>query len=290
MSIHTQVKNPSLLSSLFSTSFVDKLVADKHIEHITGVFKQTGFITRIQEDATVNDSLKKAFDYLNKHYRCEYVFKTAVLNEVLLKRHDFDSVFLTEFRALNAKADIVILNGTSTVYEIKSDIDSLDRLPGQLAAYQKIFDKVFVVSNEKNKEGIRKIVGPKIGILILNPDLTISTEREARSNRATLNKAVMFDCLRKNEYLAIIEQAFGYVPKVPGTVIHSYCRKLFCSLSNRTAHSYFLNALKIRQLSGEQIKFVRKTNLHFRCILTEKIYSPKACELIKFGLSKKIFA
>ena len=52
-----------------------------------------------------------------------------------------NSTLINEFRVCNSKADIAIINGKSTVYEIKSKYDSLDRLESQIADYKKVFDK-----------------------------------------------------------------------------------------------------------------------------------------------------
>lgn len=280
------IKNPYLLSTLFSSAFMKRLIEGNHHQYISGVLQQTNFRSQVKETHSVQKILNKVFEFLTCNYRCEYVFKTAVLNEILLKRHDLiNSRYLTEFRAANAKADILILNGTSSVYEIKSDIDNLDRLNNQVLAYQKIFDKTFVVSNKSSVTKIKGIIPQSVGILLLNQDMEIETIREAVSNLHNIDKQLMFDCLRKNEYLSIIEQAFGFIPNLPGTLIHAACKELFCTLKNRKAHTYFIEALKKRQLSEAQVSLVNNSSLALKCLLVEKKYSEKHCELIKFGLN-----
>lgn len=280
---------PSMLANLFSSSFVNKIISNEHVPYMRGVFQQTRFHIPTGQNLSVKSALLKVFSYLSTNYRCEYVYKTAILKEVLLKRHDLvKSTYLTEFRSFNAKADIVILNGTSTVYEIKSDIDRLDRLLSQILAYQKVFDKVFVVSNEENFSKILSIVPRSIGLIILQPDLTISTRREATSNINHLDKRIMFDSLRKNEYFEIIRKEFGKTPNVPSTRIHSFCKNLFDSLPNVKAQHIFVETLKRRGLSPEQVNLVNASNLALKCLLTEKNYSPENCRFIKFGLNQKL--
>ncbi|MEI9986083.1 MAG: sce7726 family protein [Aliidongia sp.] len=53
----------------------------------------------------------------------------SVTQKILMGKHSLRTAsMLNEFRAGSCKADLVILNGTATVYEIKSERDSLTRL------------------------------------------------------------------------------------------------------------------------------------------------------------------
>ena len=90
------------------------------------------------------------FKRLLREYRYEYIYKNAVAKKILLGKHNLNTAFmLTEFRADDCKADTVILNGTSYVYEIKTEMDSFDRLDRQISAYRKVFDYITVISSEK---------------------------------------------------------------------------------------------------------------------------------------------
>jgi hypothetical protein len=56
--------------------------------------------------------------------RDKYVYKAALTQRVLMGKHSLRTAcMLSEFRVGDRKADITILNGTTTVYEIKSDRD-----------------------------------------------------------------------------------------------------------------------------------------------------------------------
>lgn len=283
------IKHPALLAEMFSASFVQKMLEGRHSVHVHKVFETTGFDRLVRKNASIKTALLKAYNFLSENYRCEYIFKTAIINEILIKRHSIQEAnCITEFRTFNAKADVVILNGTSTVYEIKSDIDKLSRLPSQINAYEQIFDKVFVVSNEKNVSAINKIVSPNTGIMILNQDLSLVPVKEAKSNIEKLNKKLMFDCLRKPEYLDIIGGVYGAVPEVPNTLIHSRCKELFEKLPNSYAHKYFLDVLKKRQLPKQQLNWARSADERLRCLFLERKYSENEFKLIRFGLTETL--
>lgn len=50
----------------------------------------------------------------------------------------------------NIRADVVAVNGLIHGYEIKSDADTLDRLPEQAKAYNQVFDKITLVVGEQH--------------------------------------------------------------------------------------------------------------------------------------------
>src|SRR3546814_17075413 len=86
---------------------------------------------------------------------------------------------LNEFRAGSCKADLVILNGTATVYEIKSERDSLARLANQIENYKRVFAKVNVIASEGHVEGVLTTVTDDVGVRCLSKRYRITTIREA---------------------------------------------------------------------------------------------------------------
>lgn len=281
------VKYPSLLSNLFSSSFIDKIIKGNHDCYLNTILKESNFKSRSRKYYTLGNTLSDVFKYLNENYRCEYIYKTAILKELLLKNHNLsNSVYLTEFRAFTAKADIVILNGTSTAYEIKSDVDNLSRLVNQVGIYQKMFDRVYVVSNAGNVGKINAIIPKQVGIAVLQSDSSIRFQRRSASHLKYLDKSLMFDALRKPEYLSIIEDIFGNKVDVPPTLAHSHCKKKFITLNNETAHKYYLRALKNRKFRDTQVQLIDNVHLSLKALLTDRRYSENECKIISFALNQ----
>src|SRR4029453_5364083 len=106
-----------------------------------------------------------AFAVLKKGgLRDEYIYKAALTHRVLLGKHSLKTAsMLTEFRAGDCKADISILNGTTTVFEIKSERDSLTRLARQIENYKRVFASVFVIGGENYVGAFRKATSPPGG-------------------------------------------------------------------------------------------------------------------------------
>jgi len=58
-------------------------------------------------------------------------------------------LIIEEFGCNSARADVAVINGSLHAFEIKSDSDSLDRLPSQIEAYQGVFEYVTLVCGRR---------------------------------------------------------------------------------------------------------------------------------------------
>ncbi|MGM0588017.1 MAG: sce7726 family protein [Bacteroidota bacterium] len=162
------------------------------------------------------DVLESMYSYMLKNYRCEYVYKNFIANKILLGIHSLNtSTLLDEFKIGSSFADLVFVNGSSTVYEIKTELDSPDRLSDQLSDYKKAFGKVYVVTHINEVDKYREIVsGSSIGLIALSRRNHLSRVKEASNDFTDLDIETMFKCLRKNEYSNILNKYFGYTPDV----------------------------------------------------------------------------
>jgi hypothetical protein len=92
---------------------------------------------------------------LNKQYaNCS---DTRVINELGL---DFGA----------ARVDVAVVNGIMHGYEIKSDLDTLYRLPRQLEYYNRAFERMTIVVSRKYLEEVKEIVPNWWGIKIISLD------------------------------------------------------------------------------------------------------------------------
>jgi hypothetical protein len=196
--------------------------------------------------ARVRDFVDEAFRVLQwRDNRHEYVYRAALLQKLLLGKHSLaTATMMTQFRVADRKADVVILNGTSTVYEIKSERDTLTRLEQQVAAYLKVFDFIHVISGAEHLREIDSIVPSSIGILLLSDRFQISVVRPAKSNRSNVVPSVVFDSLQRREAVAILERLGRLRPRLPNTLIHSALQKEFATLPPSAVHDAMVDVLK----------------------------------------------
>lgn len=88
-----------------------------------------------------------------------------------------------------ARVDIAAVNGSFYGYEIKSDSDTLDRLPKQVDSYNKVFDYMNLVCCEKFAKEAENIIPKWWGIYIASIGSNNSVEIKCIRG-ASLNKNV----------------------------------------------------------------------------------------------------
>lgn len=234
--------NYRLLAKLFSSSELKRISTGdfRIIEQLKDMFIE------LQSLKDLTDIYDEAYKLLLKNYRNEYVVKNEIANKILLGRHSMKTTaMVSELRTGNNIADCVVLNGHSTCYEVKTEMDSLVRFPDQLESYLQAYDKTFVVTHKshlKHVLDLHKSV-PCFGIIELTKRNTLRTVIDAPIS-TDFDLDITFETLRKPEYLYIAEKVLGEVPDMPNTEIYNYCRQAYMSLSLREANSLFKESIK----------------------------------------------
>lgn len=234
------------LSRLFSATVVRELARAGRSVAFARLAAQSGLLRQVSASARVRDFLDAAFDTLKQRdYRDEYIYKAALTQKVLLGIHSLSTAtMMTEFRVDGCKADVVILNGTSTAYEIKSERDNLDRLGRQVRSYLRVFDRVTVIAGEKHLAAVDAAVPPEVGLLTLSSRFRMHSVREPVSNLARIEPAVVFESLRDNEAQEVLARCGVSVPEVPNTVRRRTMATYFRELSPPQLHAALVPVLK----------------------------------------------
>lgn len=247
------------LSRIFTPVVMDSLVQKGYSPYLSEVCENSGLLKNIDPATTLGQFFDWVYNLLFKQYRSEYLYKNVITNKILLGKYSLNtSKILTEFRVGRNKADVVLLNGTTTVYEIKSQFDSFARLENQIQSYFEIFDYINVITSPSHEKKLDSILPDKAGILVLTDRNTISTIREPKSNKANINPAILFDSLRKAEYIRIIHEYYGTLPDVPNTQVYRECKNLFCKIPPVIAHALTIKILKGRNNSKILKEFINK--------------------------------
>ncbi len=125
------------------------------------------------------DLYERSYSFLEKNYKNEYIYKNMIARKILMGRHSLkSSVILSEFRVGKNKDDLVLINGCSTCYEIKTEYDSLIRLEDQLSSYTKLFNKVFVVCASKMITDVLHLIPLNVGVIEFTDACKLKTIRE----------------------------------------------------------------------------------------------------------------
>ncbi|MNW39553.1 hypothetical protein D3C74_166430 [compost metagenome] len=246
--------NSILLNRVFTRNTLREIVESNYSDAYASA------IRRYISDPTGKDNkqlISEIYCVLKKEYRNEYFYKNTILNKLLLGIHKpTTTTALTEVSIGKSKADFVLINGRAVVYEIKTELDNLDRLESQIANYFKAFTRVSVLASEDHVDALVKRLGESpVGICVLTKKGTIQEKKQPQEYLNQLNKEIMFKILRKQEYESLIVKHFGTLPDTSQFEYYRACKQLFCQIDTGAAYLDFVATLKKRgQIDVESYK------------------------------------
>jgi hypothetical protein len=135
------------------------------------------------------------------------------LHERLERRHghDPDARVVDEMGVLTGecRVDVAVINGRLEGFEIKSERDTLERLPRQIEAYGQVFDRMTMVCAERHLARVEEMVPSWWGIEVVSRTksgwLRLIRSRPARANPCVETEAVA-QLLWRAEALATLER------------------------------------------------------------------------------------
>lgn len=236
----------SAMTRLFSAAVFREMAKKGRSGLFCRLLEQSGLPMCASSRGTVGDTFDSAFEILKvEGHRDEYIYRAAISQKVLMGTHSLRTAsMLNEFRTGSSKADVVILNGTATVYEIKSERDSLARLANQVENYKRAFARVNVIASEVHIEGVLEKVPEDVGVVCLSKRYQISTVREAVDCPERICPITVFESLRVTESIEILMSMGVTVPEVPNTQRHAALRELFATLEPVALHVEMVRTLK----------------------------------------------
>lgn len=82
----------------------------------------------------------------------------------------------------NERADVAVIGSTLDGFEIKTDQDSLKRLPRQADAYSRVFDRCHAVLAPRHVDRATEILPPWWGVLVIEDSMRFRVLRDAEAN------------------------------------------------------------------------------------------------------------
>lgn len=125
-----------------------------------------------------------------------------------LEKEDPETLKLEEFSIISTEAriDFAIFNGHFHGFEIKSDKDTLERLPHQVEAYDKVFDYLYIVVGEKYLDKVKNVIPAYWGVMVASKTCGVVSLCEER--RSFINRHqdifVLAGLLWKNELINLL--------------------------------------------------------------------------------------
>lgn len=234
-------------ANLFNRSQILDFINKIEAKNIKELLELSNFDSQNSLNITYLELYERIYDILKKEYRCEYVYLNEIFVNEILKNHREDCSIITELSINSSKIDLLCINGTTTAYEIKTELDSLSRLEKQLLDYTKAFDKVYVITYAEFVDKIKTFLEKdellkKVGIKILEKDGKLKCIRKSRSFVKNFDRELIFKCLLKKE-----REVFGNT--------YEEARIKFLKRSNIYIHEYFKTCLIERK---KELDFIDK--------------------------------
>ncbi|QTV78979.1 sce7726 family protein [Microbacterium sp. NIBRBAC000506063] len=200
----------------------------------------------LPSNASLADVFELAFSTLRQlGNRDDYVYRSAVTQKIVLGKHNLrTTTVLNELRAGSSKADVVVLNGTSTAYEIKSERDSFQRLPSQLADYRSVFASVNIVTSPAQADEVLRLAPDDVGVLVLSSRFRVQSVREAVNLPERTRSLSILATLRVDEAIRVLQALNVPFPDVPNTRRWSELRAVFAELRSVDVHAKAVTVLK----------------------------------------------
>ncbi|MFF2907930.1 sce7726 family protein [Paenibacillus sp. NPDC057934] len=182
--------------------------------------------------------------------------KDVHVREVLLNELHKTFVESTDTRIINelgidfgqSRIDVAVVNGILHGYEIKSESDNLNRLPNQMLYYNKLFERMTIVVDQKHFEHVVGIVPRWWGITVVKSvkgKISFSTKRKGR-RKTSQDKETLLKLLWKDELENLID-FLGY-PKQMKKIKKSELLEIFNAETKlEVIRPFVYNALKNRQ-------------------------------------------
>ena len=203
-------------------------------------------------DISVWDYLYKIYGVLKRNYRNEYVYKNELLNAFLKNQLcTKDTVVINEFGVGGSIADVVMFNGLSKAFEIKSERDSDRRLHSQMSDYQQLFEECYIVVPEESYRKYIEVVEEKVGVLVLSHtsrgSISLSVERNAEKNEY-VNVDILMQSVRTPEYKWMVQQINGSLPDVSCFKMFDACKSILMDVPDCQLHRLFNETVKRRNI------------------------------------------
>lgn len=148
----------------------------------------------------------------------------------------------------SCRVDVAVVNGFLHGFEIKSDSDTLDRLPGQVTVYAAVLDYATLVVGERHAGSARKKLprwwGVEVAGLDLQGRVTIRSDRPPQFN-PRINRVALAELLWRSEAVELLNGlgAPARILRMPRAVLY---RELALRMSLDELRDAVRSRLKMR--------------------------------------------
>lgn len=162
---------------------------------------------------------------------------------------DQDTLMLDELGILNGatRIDIAVINGQIEGFELKSERDTLERLPTQRDLYNKVFDRISLVVAENHRAAAEEIIPEWWGLAVASTSdsLVYVTQERSPEMNPDLDAATLASLLWRDEALSVL-QRYGAARGVKSKPREVLYERIAVELNLDTVRAEVRAALKVR--------------------------------------------
>jgi hypothetical protein len=212
---------------------------------------------------TKYDLHKLLNDILFQYYNGEEILKYKLFEQHSKQRN---IVAAFEMKVNNSRVDFLTINGVSTSYEIKSELDNLSKLSKQMSDYMLAFEFNYLVIDEKHIEKAKDLLPKDFGLWCYK------NGKYRKLKKANLNKEInpeaQLTLLTKKELIKSYPEKQGKIKKILNSYSTYEINYLFKQiLKDRYRNRWTFLLENKENIFPIDIQFFFNTN-----ILPERIY------------------
>jgi len=188
---------------------------------------------------------------MREFYANEYIYKNEFLNKWLIKElGSSKSAIFNELRIGKAIADLVMFNGCSRVFEIKTLLDKKYRLSNQLQEYKKVFNEIYLIIPESKLE-CYSMYEKNIGLITYNQQQKVfKLHRQAIKNLDIDSNSIM-EILHTKEYRQVVTEYYGEIPSCNDFQQFEICKDLISKIPSSELNNLFIQIMKNRKINND---------------------------------------
>lgn len=183
-------------------------------------------------------------DTLFQNYKGEEIFKYELFQNHI---NDKNIVAAFEIKVNNSRVDFLTINGHTTSFEIKSELDSLSKLSKQMADYMMAFEYNYLVTDDIHVEKAQELL-PKSYGLVTYKGGKYKKLRKASFN-GKMDSKVQLNLLTKREVVKWFPEGEGEIDSI------------LSSLDTNTINCRFKKVLKGRYQNRWEFLKINKSEI-----------------------------
>lgn len=236
----------NLAGALFTPSTLKSIVHESASEAHKELTEALRLELNLPQDCSLSKTIDETYKVLRREgNRTDYVYRNAIVDKLVVGKHSLNTTTpIQELRVGSSLADLVVLNGSSTVYEIKSERDTFRRLASQIENYSKVFEQAYVVTSATRLGHLQNHIPEHVGIITLSSSYTLQTVREASTNWELLDPVAISRTMTIREACSALRALGIQVPNVPNMLIRRAIDDKFEKLGARMSSQVFISTLK----------------------------------------------